>query len=110
MRFRRRSLPYRFEEVVAEFLRRLNYEVFLIDAHPSPDIVAIGRGRILLVEVKLSDKIGERQVSFLLEFSRALSNVSNVRVLPCVAYYDDGRIIIESLLDGSILHVFEYII
>ncbi|NPA70735.1 MAG: hypothetical protein GXO26_07995 [Crenarchaeota archaeon] len=110
MRYRRRSIPYRLEEEVASALSKLGYHTFLLDAHPSPDIIAMRPERLLLVEVKYGSHIEKRQEETLLTLSKCFRELYRINAVPCIASYNDGTVVLRSLLDGSTIHVFEILI
>jgi len=62
---KRKSIYGKFEILINEKLNSLGFKSFLINAHPSPDIIAFKDKKIYLIEVKYGNVINIDQLSFL---------------------------------------------
>jgi len=78
-----------------EYLRSLGYDCYIINASPTPDIVAIGNGEVLLVEVKVVKSVKNvvhvptKQLEFLRRLRDSLRKVTNCRAVIVFYVVDD---------------------
>ncbi len=86
----------RLEEAICRALRKAGYRAYRICAHPSPDIVAFRRGKILLIEVKSRQVRVERQERFLKKLCREFKRIG-VRCIPCYAWKIDTTVVLVDM-------------
>jgi len=76
-------------------LKSLGYTCFIVNASPTPDIIAIGGGEILLVEVKVVKsvksivRVPNHQLDFLKKLRDAINTVAKCRAIIVVYVEDD---------------------
>jgi len=96
----------RCEEVVKNYLKLLNskLKVFILDASPTPDIIAVSHSTIHLVEVKSlrglrgTVTVPHRQLKRLVEMWRAMTeNYIKCRIIIAVCDEDEEKILTVDL-------------
>jgi len=85
----------RFEYQVRDQLERLGYWVVRQSRSAFPDLIALKRGEILLVECRLRGRLTNMERKRLMELAERLG------ARPLLAYREGRRLILEELDGGS---------